>query len=158
MKILSYLKKIEYNSTPPCNIPIGLQIEILLKVKEEMLLSNSDCQRGLCNLITNTWLENKNFEDLDPYCQCVDTTETYIAQSIICILNMENAINFANGRDELYWWPIQRKLTLSEKIHKYGFNLKKYLEVSTTYNIEPRIKFLNWCIKTLKDYESNKKV
>ena len=156
MNISSSLKKIKYNSMPPYNIPIDLQIEILLRVKDKVLLSNSDCQRGLCNIITETWFENKNFEDLDKYCQCVDTTETYIAQSIICIFNKENAINFANGKDERYWWPIHRKLTLSEKIHKYGFNLKKCLEVSTTYNIEPRIKFLDWCIETLKDMESNK--
>ena len=141
MKILSYLKKIEYNSMPPYNIPIDLQIAILLRVKNEILLANSDYQRGLCNLI----------KDLAPY-----KYKTDIARDIICIFNMENAINFANGRDALYWWPIHRKLTLSEKIHKYGFNLKKYLEVSTTYNIEPRIKFLDWCIETLEDMESGR--
>ena len=141
---------------PPYSIPIDLQIEILLRVKNEILLANSDCQRGLCNLITKASFENKKFERLETYCPIIDTTETDIAKNIICIFYMENAINFANGRDELYWWPIHRKLTLSEKIHKYGFNLKKYLEVSTTYNIEPRIKFLDWCIKTLEDMESGR--
>lgn len=157
MKLLSYFKKIEYNFTSPYSIPIDIQIKVLLEVKDEVLLSNSDCLHGLCYFITKTLLENEKFEDmLDLTCPYVDTTETYIAQSIICIFNMENAINFVNGKDERYWWPIQRKLTLSEKIHKYGFNLKKYLEVSTTYNIEPRIKFLNWCIKTLEDMESDR--
>jgi hypothetical protein len=156
MKILSYLKKIEYNSTPPYSIPINLQIEILLRVKDKVLLSNSDCQHGLCHLIVKDiiyplWYKSKEFKDLVRY-----DHDTDIAKRIICIFNKENAINFGNGRDELYWWPIQRKLTLSEKTHKYGSNLKKYLEVSTTYNIEPRIKFLDWCIKTLEDMESDR--
>ena len=146
MKMLSYLKKIEYNPTPLYNIPIDLQIEILLRVKDEVLSSTSNCQRGLCNFIANEWYKSKEFKHLSQYDHDID-----IAKNIICIFNMENAINFANGRDELYWWPIHRKLTHTEKIHKYGFNLKKYLEVSTTYNIEPRIKFLDWCIKTLED-------
>lgn len=157
MKLLSYFKKIEYNFTSPYSIPIDIQIKVLLEVKDEVLLSNSDCLHGLCYFITKTWLENEKFEDmLDLTCPYVDTTQTDIAQSIIWVFNKENAINFVNGKDERYWWPIQRKLTLSEKIHKYGFNLKKYLEVSTTYNIEPRIKFLDWCIKTLEDMESDR--
>ena len=158
MNISSCLKKIKYNPTSSYSIPINLQIEILLRVKDKVLLSNSDCQHGLCNLIVKDiiyplWYKSEKFKDFVSY-----DHDTDIAKSIICIFNKENAINFANGRDELYWWPIQRELTFSEKIHKYGFNLKKCLEVSTTYNIEPRIKFLDWCIKTLKDYESNKKV
>lgn len=131
---------------PPYSIPIDLQIEILLRVKDEVISGRQNS--GLCSAITTEYSKNQRYEY---------SCNRDIARNIICIFNMENAINFANGRDELYWWPIYRKLTLSEKIHNYGFNLKKYLEVSITYNIEPRIKFLDWCIKTLEDIEKENK-
>lgn len=89
------------------------QIEILKQVLD--LLINKECSRGLCFILRRRLQEHLR----------IYYTPIIIVDYIPLFTN-QNAIDYANGRREMYWWD------------------------EITYDFDNRIKFIKWIITELE--------